>query len=82
MGELAKLTRPNTPHREPAVLAAAVGIEATTIIAQIVLAAAIVRCSGPPIAAGPGIAERTKDVVPTKYRGEDGAVACNSDHFV
>lgn len=73
----------DTPHREPDVLAEVVaGIQATTIVVQVVLDVAIVRSSRPPVAVGASIEERVIAVAPTKDRRESGGVASNAAHLV
>ena len=71
-----QLARADTPHREPVVLVVVVGIQATTIVVQVVLVVAIVRGSRPPVAVGASIVERAIVVVPTKDRRESGAYGC------
>ena len=63
-------------------IAAVVGIQATTIVAQVVLVVAIARGSRPPVAVGASIVERAIDVVPTKDRRESGGVASNAAHLI
>ena len=70
------LTRADTPHGVPVVLVVVVGIQATTIVVQVVLVVAIVRGSRPPVAVGASIVERAIVVVPTKDRRESGAYGC------
>ena len=69
------LTRADTPHGEPAALADAAGIQATTAVVQVVLEVAIDRGSRPPVAAGAGTAERATAVEPTIDRREGGAIS-------
>ena len=60
------LTRADTPHGVPAgLVVAAVGTQATTVVAQVVLGAPTARGSRPPVAVAAGIAERAIVVVPT-----------------
>ena len=70
------LARADTPHREPVVLVVVVGIQATTVVVQVVLVVAIVRGSRPPVAVGTGIVERAIVVVATIDRRESGAYGC------
>ena len=66
------LARADTPHRDPVALVDVAGIQATTIVAQEVLVAAIARGSRPPVAEGASTVERATAVVPTKDRRESG----------
>ena len=74
----------NAPHRKPEVLVVAVGIQATAVVVQVVLAVATAteRGSRPPAAVGAGIVERAIAVVPTIDRRESGGVASNASLFV
>ena len=76
------LASANTPHRKPVALAVVVGIQATAVVVQAVLAAATVRGSRPPVAVGAGKVERAIEVEPTIDRRESGGVASNASLFV
>ena len=76
------LTRADTPHREPVVLVVdEAGIQATTVVVQGALVAAIARGSRPPVAVGADTVERATVVVATIDRRESGGVASNAVLF-
>ena len=73
------LARPYTPYVEPVALAADVaGIQATIVVVQVVLIAAIARSRGPPVAVCRASAERAPVVVAASNRRKSGNIANNA----
>ena len=60
----------NTPHVEPIDAAVAVGIQATTIVIQVVPRRTIIRSTGPPEPARRLIVQRTIVVIPAQDWGK------------